>query len=148
MKKEFAWKGLLPILCFALIFALLAQQGSAQGRLQRTQRCFARNEEALQCIAQQFDAGMRSGFATEALRGIHSVQAQRESLVFVTEQTGIAPAGVVAGFYYSPLDVPQPLEEGVWLREENGSWSWQDRGDNRGITGRMTENWFYFEASN
>ena len=74
MKKEIAWKGLLPILCAALVFALLALRGSAQGRLQRTQRCFARNEEALQDIAQRFDAGMRSGFVTETLRGIHSVQ--------------------------------------------------------------------------
>ena len=148
MKRENAWKCLLPILCAALAFALLALQGSAQGRLQRTQRCLARNEEALQDIAQRFDEGVRSGFATEALRGIHSVQAQRESLVFVTEQTGIAPAGVVAGFYYSPEDRPLPYEKEHTLREENGIWRWQGRGDNRGWTGRMTENWFYFEASN
>ena len=148
MKRENAWKCLLPILCAALVFALLALQGSAQGRLQRTQRCFARNEEALQCIAQQFDAGTRSGFAAESLRGIRSVRAQRESLVFVTQQTGIAPAGVVAGFYYSPEDVPLPYEKGHALREENDIWRWQGRGDNRGWTGRIIENWFYFEASN
>lgn len=148
MKRENAWKCLLPILCAALAFALLALQGSAQGRLQRTQRCFARNEEALQDIAQRFDAGMRSGFVTETLRGIHSVHAQRESLVFVTEQTGIAPAGTVAGFYYSPEDVPIPYEKGHALREENSIWRWQGRGDNRGWTGRIIENWFYFEASN
>ena len=148
MKKEIAWKGLLPILCLALVFALLALRGSAQGRLQRTQRCFARNEEALQCIAQQFDAGTRSGFAAENLCGIRSVRAQRESLVFVTQQTGIAPAGVVAGFYYSPEDVPLPYEKGHALREENDIWRWQGRGDNRGWTGRIIENWFYFEASN
>ena len=91
---------------------------------------------------------MRSGFAAEALRGIRSVRAQRESLVFVTQQTGIAPAGVVAGFYYSPEDVPIPYEKGYTLREESSGWSWQGRGDNRGTTMRLTENWFYFEASN
>ena len=41
MKKEIAWKGLLPTLCLALVFALLALRGSAQGRLQRV--CDAAN---------------------------------------------------------------------------------------------------------
>ena len=45
-------------------------------------------------------------------------------------------------------DVPIPYEKGHALREENGIWRWQGRGDNRGWTGRIIENWFYFEASN
>ena len=148
MKRERAWKSLMPILCLALMFALLALHGSARGRLQRTQHCFARNQEALQTIAQQYDAGKRSGLESSALRGIESVRALPESIVFVTEQTGLAPAGVITGFYYSPEDVPQPYEEGRALREENGIWQWQGRGDNHGFTTRICANWFYFEASN
>lgn len=52
------------------------------------------------------------------------------------------------GFYYSPDDVPLAFQNtDVALRSDGSGWSWTGEGDNHGTTHRITEKWFYFEAS-
>ena len=51
------------------------------------------------------------------------------------------------GFYYSPDDVPLAFQNvPVPLTETADGWQWQGKGDNRGITRRLSPQWFFFEA--
>lgn len=62
---------------------------------------------------------------------------------------GLAPASVYYGFYYSPEDLAMPyLEERAVLTEyETDMWKWKGSGDNNGVTKKITDGWYYYEAS-
>ena len=52
------------------------------------------------------------------------------------------------GFYYSPDDVTLAFQNtDAPLTQDGSGWSWTGQGDNHGTTRRITEKWFYFEAS-
>ena len=53
------------------------------------------------------------------------------------------------GCYYSRRDVPLPFQNtGIPLTEtEDGRWTWTGEGDNRGVTWKLSDKWYYFEAS-
>lgn len=52
------------------------------------------------------------------------------------------------GFYYSPDDVPLAFQNAEYSCEETeDGWTWQGAGDNQGFTSRITDCWYYFEAS-
>ena len=58
------------------------------------------------------------------------------------------PMGKYRGIYWSADDVPlafQNMEEQIIQVEEN-RWEWQGYGDNHGMTTKIDENWYYFEA--
>ena len=55
--------------------------------------------------------------------------------------------GRYCGFYYSPDDVPLAFQNTPCaLRQDGAVWSWSADGDNRGATGRIRAQWFWFEA--
>ena len=59
-----------------------------------------------------------------------------------------SPVGKYCGIYWSADDVPlafQNMEEQIIEVEEN-RWEWQGYGDNHGLTTKIDENWYYFEA--
>lgn len=53
------------------------------------------------------------------------------------------------GCYYSPEDVPLAFQNTpVILRPDAGdAWQWQAEGNNRGSTSKITDCWYFFEAS-
>lgn len=53
------------------------------------------------------------------------------------------------GCYYSRRDVPLPFQNtGIPLTEkEDGRWTWAGEGDNHGVTWKLSDKWYYFEAS-
>lgn len=53
------------------------------------------------------------------------------------------------GVYYSPDGVPLPFQNAGYPLTETGqgSWTWQEQGDNHGTTKKMTDQWYYFEAA-
>jgi len=52
------------------------------------------------------------------------------------------------GFYYSPDDVPLAFQNTPCaLQREDEVWRWYGDGDNRGTTGRIRAQWFWFKAS-
>ena len=61
---------------------------------------------------------------------------------------GIVPSGVYYGFYYSPDDEPVAVMDYGRLLTLSGDeeWTWSGSGDNGGRTGRIIENWFYYET--
>lgn len=53
------------------------------------------------------------------------------------------------GVYYSPDDVPLPFQNTDVPLSPNGDgiWTWQTEEDNHGTTKKITDKWYYFEAS-
>lgn len=67
---------------------------------------------------------------------------------FMVEGDGVIPPAQYFGFYYSPDDVPlafQNIEVPLTEYKEN-EWEWSEEGDNHGVTKKITECWYYFEA--
>ena len=145
MKQELRFAALFVV--FVLAWSTLS--AGATARFQRAQRCYDRNEAALQTLAQRFDAGERSALAAEKLSGVQRivVVANPSRLEIHTGAFGIAPASIYSGIYYSPADEPMSMDSGAALHEEKDGWSWHGAGDNRGYIRRICENWYYFEAS-
>lgn len=84
--------------------------------------------------------------------GIHTFNlwpGEHEMLEFLISAKGIAPAGAYYGCYYSYDDVPLAFQNAnvTLIPAENGKWSWQGGGDNRGQTWKLWDHWYYFEAS-
>ena len=53
------------------------------------------------------------------------------------------------GCYYSPDDVPLAFQNAqIPLTEDGqGRWRWEGEGDNHGVTQKLADCWYYFEAS-
>lgn len=57
--------------------------------------------------------------------------------------------GIYVGCYYSPDDVPMAFQNVSipLVSDGEGVWTWQGRGDNQGMTRKIRDHWYYFEAS-
>lgn len=68
---------------------------------------------------------------------------------FETGGKGLVSSSTYYGFYYSKINIPVSFDNSNFELEQinDDKWKWQDIGDNHGITIRIRENWFYFEAS-
>ncbi len=53
------------------------------------------------------------------------------------------------GCYYSPDDVPLAFQNTVveLLPDGEGRWTWSTEGDTHGVTSKIKENWYSFQAS-
>lgn len=52
------------------------------------------------------------------------------------------------GCYYSPDDVPRGFQsvEVTLVPDGENCWTWRAEGDNRGMTKKIQDRWYYFEA--
>ena len=52
------------------------------------------------------------------------------------------------GCYYSPDDEPRGFQsvEGTLVPDGEICWTWRAEGDNRGMTKKIQDRWYYFEA--
>lgn len=52
------------------------------------------------------------------------------------------------GCYYSPDDVPRGFQsvEVTLMPDGENCWTWHAEGDNRGMTKKIQDRWYYFEA--
>lgn len=68
---------------------------------------------------------------------------------FVVKSRGIAPSSTHAGFYYSANDTPIGFHGAVVnFIKDDSRWRWEEENsDNRGFTEKITDNWYWFEAS-
>ena len=85
----------------------------------------------------------------EGVSQIHLRVGEHTIVDFFVSGFGIAPASTYYGFYYSLEDLALPyLEERAILTEyEEDAWSWQGSGDNKGVTKKIADCWYYYEAS-
>lgn len=67
---------------------------------------------------------------------------------FILGGSGFGSSTNYYGCYYTPNDTPSAFQSGKMPLElqSNGSWLWTGEGDNRGMTEKIHDHWYYFEA--
>lgn len=110
-----------------------------------------RNLETYEIAAQQMLNGEipASGVDVSGVRDIHVRMGEHVIVDFFVTGYGLAPSGGYYGFYYSPEDLPvMYMDEMAKLTEyEAGAWAWQGTGDNKGVIKKITDCWYYYEAT-
>ena len=107
------------------------------------------NKLQLTDIAQNMMDGdlSKKTFKKAKMDGVFRNSESEEIVQFTCTGKGIIPASKYYGFYYSPSDQPQAFQNvDVNLEAENGYWKWHDEGDNGGITKKIGNGWYYYEA--
>ena len=71
-----------------------------------------------------------------------------EIVQFMCSGRGFVSASKYYGFYYSPSDTPAAFQNvDMKLEAKDGTWTWHEGGsDNGGITKKITDGWYYYEA--
>lgn len=84
----------------------------------------------------------------EDIESIYVFTGEHNMVEFIVDGDGLIPPAQYYGFYYSPDDVPLPFQNvKVPLTEyKENEWEWTEEGDNHGITKKITDCWYYFEA--
>ena len=84
----------------------------------------------------------------EDIESIYVFTGEYNMVEFIVDGDGLIPPAQYYGFYYSPDDVPLPFQNvKVPLTEyKENEWEWTEEGDNHGITKKITDCWYYFEA--
>ena len=75
-------------------------------------------------------------------------QGEQKIVQFYFSGKGLVPSSTYYGFYYSEENTPaafQNVSEELEPVSEN-EWTWSDGTDNGGMTKRIVDNWFYYEA--
>lgn len=105
--------------------------------------------EALETYA----SGMLSGEEAEGHYGPWetSIYPGEGMVEFHTGGWGLAPSSTYKGFYYSADNTHKlfsaAYQDKTSMEIDGDRASWTDGTDNHGISFRITENWFWFEAS-
>lgn len=71
-----------------------------------------------------------------------------EIVQFMCSGRGLVSASKYYGLYYSPSDTPAAFQNvDMKLEDKDGTWTWHESGsDNGGITKKITDGWYYYEA--
>ncbi len=78
-----------------------------------------------------------------------SVYPDEEKVEFSTGGFGLAPAATYKGFYYAGDNTHKPFSAATQISMETDGdrATWTDGTDNHGVSIRLTEKWFWYEAS-
>ena len=93
-------------------------------------------------------ACLNGDISTESYRGASVgglCDGEHPIVQFYTFGWGLVP---YMGFYYSPDDTPAAFQNAnveLTLASDN-SWEWTDGTDNRGMTKKIDDCWYYYEA--
>ncbi|MBQ2698166.1 MAG: hypothetical protein IJF59_05760 [Clostridia bacterium] len=145
MKKR---KSFLLVTLMALI-AVFTVVRTATSPYQKIRRYVAQHREPLTAACEallQQQPVERTGFEPAKLVGVCGEDVKIVRFSF--GGSGIAPASISYGFYYSPDDLPIPCDGGRWRleRESAEAWVWQGAGDNGCRARRLGNGWYYVEA--
>lgn len=139
MKKKILIICIVVLLLLALIF---------RGALIRTYVSLF--HESLEAYASQCLSG---GEKTTGKYGLWKTSSYPEDgmVEFRTGGFGLAPSSTYKGFYYSEDNTHKVFsaadEDAVTMEISGDSAYWSDGTDNHGKSVRITENWFWYEAS-
>ena len=107
-----------------------------------------KNYDKLYEVAQEYISGNKVEYKNEFKR--ISVYTEDNVIVeFLTDGHGMAPSSTYVGFYYSENDTPIAFQNEKYdlNKIEENKWEWKEEGDNHGITIKIRDNWYYYEAS-
>lgn len=106
------------------------------------------NYNELYEVAQEYINGNKPEYKEEIKR--ISVYNDDNTIVeFSTGGSGMVPSSTYIGFYYSENDTPAAFQNEKFDLKKIGKnkWEWKEDGDNHGITIKIRDNWYYYEAS-
>ena len=80
--------------------------------------------------------------------GAGDFMGNEEMLQFTLSARGFGSQTSYYGVYYSYRDVPYAFQYGDFPLTpiSEGVWQWQAEGDNHGLTEKIRDHWYYFEA--
>ena len=138
------------ILVIVGLVALVAIVGVASMALDAQRRIFSMVKQRQVVYEQAAHQLLEDGevLEIEDIESMYVFEGEHNMVEFMVDGDGMIPPAQYYGFYYSPDDVPLPFQNvKVPLTEyKENEWEWTDEGDNRGITKKITECWYYFEA--
>lgn len=138
------------ILVVVGLVALVAIVGVASMALDAQRRIFSMVKQRQVVYEQAAHQLLEDGevLEIEDIESMYVFEGEHNMVEFMVDGDGMIPPAQYYGFYYSPDDVPLPFQNvKVPLTEyKENEWEWTEEGDNRGITKKITECWYYFEA--
>ena len=138
------------ILVIVGLVALVAIVGVASMALDAQRRIFSMVKQRQVVYEQAAHQLLEDGevLEIEDIESMYVFEGEHNMVEFMVDGDGMIPPAQYYGFYYSPDDVPLPFQNvKVPLTEYKANeWEWTEEGDNRGITKKITECWYYFEA--
>lgn len=138
------------IFIVGVLVALVAAVGVVRMSLDAERRIFSMVKERRvvyeQAAHQLFEDG--EVLEIEDIESIYIFTGEHNMVEFMIDGDGLIPPAQYYGFYYSPDDVPLAFQNvNVPLTEyKENEWEWTEEGDNHGITKKITDCWYYFEA--
>ena len=135
------------VLGVLVLIGLIAVAGTAMDAERRIFTMVEKNRIVYEQTARQL---LEDGeeHEVEDVESVFVFDGEYPMVEFMVERDGMIPPAQYFGFYYSPGDVPlafQNIDVPLTEYKEN-EWEWSEEGDNRGITKKITECWYYFEA--
>ena len=144
-------KILLVIAIFIVLIAIALTYAKTKPSIEDQAFSFVNeNKSALEDLSYQYLEGKSdTGYYKDAIvNGVYT-NSKGESIVqYSYSGNGIGSATKYYGFYYSPNDTPAAFQNvDCPLEKQNDTWTWNEsRTDNGGITKRITNCWYYYEA--
>lgn len=135
------------VLGVLVLIGLIAVAGTAMDAERRIFTMVEKNRIVYEQTARQL---LEDGeeHEVEDVESVFVFDGEYPMVEFMVERDGMIPPAQYFGFYYSPSDVPlafQNIDVPLTEYKEN-EWEWSEEGDNRGVTKKITECWYYFEA--
>lgn len=141
-KKEIARKVLSLFGVIAILF-LFVQYNQSYNRITRYVN---RNHERLTEYCQKYDSGMQENMKED---GIEVFGHYGNAVMFHYNGYGMGSQTKYCGFYYTPDDKPASsfMDVSYQLADDgHGGWNWMSQDDNEGMTKKIRDNWYYYEA--
>ena len=136
---------LAAVLCVALAAGRFGPEWYSQPK-----KVFEQNREALEAVvADYLDTGRLNRTELDGISQVNEWPGKDGTILeFLTDGSGIAPAGRYKGFYYSAAGHPAAFQNSgeQLVPNDEGWWDWQGEGDNAGRTKPIGDGWYVFEA--
>lgn len=141
--KLFLSLAIVAVIVFSVLFFALTEN-----REQSIIKFVKENQAELNKIAFQCINGEETDDVYLKVRVDGVFYGEHNMVQFLYSAVGIAPSSKYCGFYYSEDDVPLPFQNcGISLTQTSeNEWTWTDGTDNGGVTRKIMDNWFYYEA--
>ena len=140
---------ILLVLLFALLIpALLLMTVRSGDHPAGIERFVAANQAALEEIAADCLRGSQTAARYKSVEIEGVFPGEHRIVQFFSGGFGLAPASTYCGFYYSEDGIPaayQNVDVPLTPAGED-AWRWSDGTDNGGMTRRITEHWFSYQA--
>ena len=144
MKKKRVWLWVLLPLALCLMVLLTWNRSSQPG----ISLFVTLHQNDLEKIAADHLSGLQTA---ERYRGVvveGVFPGQHPTVQFSSGGFGLVPSTTYSGFYYSEDGIPAAFQnvDMELVPTGNDEWTWTDGTDNGGVTRRISEHWFTYQA--